>query len=63
MTDHKMSGMMKMLIETAMRKEVKDCLVLSVFIKFSILGEQADTNTIVDEDFILLSLRILRHVV
>jgi len=63
MTDHKMSGMKKVLIETVMKKEVKDYLVLSVFIKFSILGEHANTETIVDEDLILLSLRTLRRVV
>jgi len=63
MTDHKMSGLTKVLIETAMKKEVKDCLVLSVLIKFSILGEHANTKTIVDEDLILLSLRTLRLVV
>jgi hypothetical protein len=46
MTDHKMSGMTKMLIEIAMKKEVKDYVVLSVFVKFSILGEHANTKTI-----------------
>jgi len=63
MKDHKMSVVVKMLIETAMKKEVKDCLVLSVFIEFSILGEHANTKTIVHEYFIFLSLRILHHVV
>ena len=63
MPDHKMSVMTKMLIEIAMKNEVKDYLVLSVFVQFTTLGGHANTKTIVDEDFILLSLRILRRVV
>jgi hypothetical protein len=63
MIEHKMSGMTKMLIEIAVKKEVKDYLLLNVLIKFSILGEHANTKTIVDEDFIPLSLGLLHRVV
>jgi hypothetical protein len=63
MIDHKMSGMTKVIMEIAMKKEVEDYLVLNVFIKFGILGKHANTNTIIDEDLIPLSLGILHRVV